>query len=291
MSELLAVLQLPFVQRAAVALAIVAVATAVVGLAMSLRGLEFLGDGLVHAVFPGVVLGYVLGGQSGIVPGAVVAALAATLALGFIMPRVPGGGSDTATAVVLAGAFGLGIVLVSRLDDYTTGLEQVLFGQLLTVSWGDIAAIGVLGALAVLLVAGSWKEQLFVAFDRRGAAAAGLPVRAVDVALNIAIALVVVAAARAVGTLLVLAILITPVATARIAASRIGTVLLTALLVSLGACAAGLFASSALALQTRVAVPPSSFVVLLLVCVYLAVAAAASLLRARRRRRLARAAA
>lgn len=287
MSELLALLQLPFAQRAAIAILLIAVTTAITGLIMNLRGLEFFGDGLVHAVFPGVVLGYVLRGDEGIVPGSIIAALIATALLSYAARRIPGGGSDAATAVIMAGTFGLGIVLVSRLTDYATGLEQLLFGQLLTVTWGDIAAIAVLGALAVALIAFSWKGQLFVAFDRRGALAAGMRVTLVDLTLNLAIALVVVATSRAVGTLLVLAILIAPVATARIVSSRLGVVLGLAILVSAVTSLAGLLLSSALSLNARIAIAPSAVVVLLMVAVYLIAAATASALRAWRRRSLA----
>lgn len=267
---------LPFMQHALVALVMLGVVSAVVGVALNLRGLEFVSDGLVHAIFPGVVIGFVAGGAatSGLYLGAIIAALVATAALTWAARR--GAGTDATTAVVLAGTFAIGIVIVSRTDTPAAGLEHLLFGQLLTIGVADLVAIGVLGGLALALVGATWKEQLFLSFDRRGARASGLPALAYELALNLAIALVVVAAARAVGNLLVLAILIAPAAVGRLLSRRVGVIVLISLVTALGASVLGLVVAFELSITARVTASPTSIVVLVLVAVYLAVAAVAS---------------
>lgn len=270
------VFALPFMQNALVAVALLSVVGAVVGVQLNLRGLEFVSDGLVHAVFPGVVIGFVTAGTQGLYVGAIIAALVATAALTWAARR--GAGTDATTAVILAGTFAIGIVIVSRTTTFSASLEHLLFGQLLTVRLGDLVAIAVLGGLALMLVVATWKEQLFLSFDRRGSRAAGYPVLAYELALNLAIALVVVAAARAVGNLLVLAILIVPAAVGRLLSRRVGVIVLLALITSLAGAVVGLLLAFELSVAYAVPASPSSVVVLVLVAVYLAAAVAARII-------------
>ncbi|KAB1645162.1 metal ABC transporter permease [Gulosibacter chungangensis] len=265
----------PFMQQAALALILLAICGAVVGVMLNLRDLEFVSDGLVHAVFPGVVIGLALGGSEAVYVGAIIAALIATVLLTIATNR--GVGTDASTAVLLAGAFALGIVIVSRTTTYSTGVEQLLFGQLLTIGVGDIVIIAVLGVLALLLVGLTWKEQLFISFDRRGAEATGMRVFAFELALNLAIALVVVAASRAVGNLLVLAVLIVPAAVGRLLARRIGSIVLIAVVTALVGSLAGLVGGYWFAVDARLAVSPSGVLVLVLVAIYLVVAGVSTL--------------
>lgn len=265
---------LPFMQQALVALGLLALVSAVVGVHLNLRGLEFVSDGLVHAVFPGVVIGFVTSGMPGLYVGAVIAALVATAALTWVSRR--GSGTDATTAVVLAGTFAIGIVIVSRTTNYATGLEHLLFGQLLTVGVGDIAAIAILGGVALVLVLATWKEQLFLSFDARGARASGLPPIVYELALNLAIALVVVAAARAVGNLLVLAILIVPAAVGRLLSRRVGIISAIALGTALVGAVGGLWLAFELSVTAGVPASPSSVVTLVYVGVYLLAALASS---------------
>lgn len=260
---------LPFMQQALAALLMLAVVSAVVGVAINLRNLEFISDGLVHAVFPGVVIGSALADAQGVYLGAVIAALLAAIALTWVARR--GLGTDATTAVVLAGTFGVGVVLVSKTTTYSTGLEQLLFGQLLTVGPADLTAVALFGGLALAIVGLTWKEQLFTSFDRRAARAAGVPTGIYELLLNIAIALVIVAAARAVGNLLVLAVLIVPAAVGRLVSRRIGTVLAIALATSILSSVSGLILAHQLSIGWGIAASPSAVLVLVLVAVYLLV--------------------
>jgi manganese/iron transport system permease protein len=272
----------PFMQTAAIALAALAVVAAVVGVALNLRELEFVSDGLVHAVFPGVVIGFVAGQGSGtaVYLGAVIAALIATVLLTLAARR--GAGTDASTAVLLAGAFAIGIVIVSRSTNYATGLETLLFGQLLTISHDDLLVIGVLGLIALLIVVFTWKEQVSVAFDSDAAEASGMPVLRYELLLNIAIALTVVAASRAVGNLLVLALLIVPAAVGRLISFRLAVIVPIAAGAALVASFLGLVSGYWLSVDARLNVSPSAVLVLVLVALYLVVAGVTALTRRKR---------
>lgn len=276
----------PFMANAMLVLGILAAAGGLVGVQLNLRGLEFLGDGLVHSIFPGVVIGFLVAGADGTYLGAGIAALAATILLTLAARR--GLGDDAATAVVLSGAFSLGVVIVSTTTQYTGGLEHLLFGQLLTVDASDLAIVAALCAAAAIIVLGTWRGQTMISFDRAGARAAGLGIGLHELALNVAIALVVVAGARAIGNLLVLAILIIPPAVGRLASRRIGWVapisVLAALLPSIG----GLWLAWWLSMHGGANVSPSGLVVIALTAVYLLAAALRTLADAAAGRRASR---
>lgn len=275
----------PFMVNAYLVLAIIAFAGGIVGVQLNLRGREFLGDGLVHAIFPGVVIGFVMAGSDGTYLGAGIAAIIATLLLGAAARR--GLGDDAATAVVLSASFSLGVIIVSTTRQYTGGLEHLLFGQLLTVDQHDLWIVTGLGAVAVLLVALTWRGQLYLSFDRSGARATGLSVQLLELALNFAIALVIVAGARAIGNLLILAVLIIPPAVGCLLTRRIWLMTLITMLAALVPSMVGLWSAYTLSVHENVNVSPTGVVALALTAVYLVAAAYRSLadrLDGRRRR-------
>jgi len=210
---------LPFMARALVVLLVLAVVAGVVGVLVNLRGLEFISDGLTHAVFPGLAIGFAIGGFAGLIPGAAIAALIAAVLL-TLLARA-GVASDSAIAIVLTATFSVGVIVVSRGTDYAGELEALLFGRLLTITPEEVGPIIAVAVVALVTVAVTLKQQLFRAFDPMGSRAAGANDLGLDLALNAAIALVVVAASTAIGTLLVLALLIVPGATARLLSHRL----------------------------------------------------------------------
>lgn len=210
---------LPFMARALVVLAVLSLVAGLVGVLVNLRGLEFISDGLTHAVFPGIAVGFVWGGRDGLFAGAMVAALLAAVILTLISRRAVA--SDAAIAIVFTAMFSIGVMVVSRSTSYVGQLDQLLFGRLLTVSPTEMVQTVVICGIGLVLVAFTLKEQVFRAFDHTGSAAAGYRPLLLDLLLNAAIALVVVAASSAVGNLLVLAVLIVPGAVARLVTSRL----------------------------------------------------------------------
>ncbi|MBO1901478.1 metal ABC transporter permease [Leucobacter weissii] len=254
--------------RALATLAVLAVAAGVVGIGISFRELEFVSDALVHAVFPGLVIGAALGGAAGVLPGAAVAALAAA-GLFTALDRGRGGpGGDATIAVVLTGLFSLGVVLVSRQDGYVSEMQGMLFGHLLTVTEAQFWQIVAVSAIAAILMLATLRAQLFRAFDPAGFEAAGFRPRAADLVLTIAIALLVVAGAQALGVLMVLALLTVPMAVARLVTRRLGLLVPVAIAVPLLSGALGLWWSFEWSVGSGASVPPGAVVVLLLVAVY-----------------------
>ncbi|WP_232299811.1 metal ABC transporter permease [Leucobacter komagatae] len=275
---------LPFMQRALIAIALLAVAAAIVGVFINFRELEFVSDGLVHAVFPGLVVGSLIGGPAGLLPGAVAAAVLAALLFTLLgrsgsSPARSVGARDAGIAVVLTGLFSLGIVLVSRSESYVSQLQELLFGRILTVTSAQLWQIAVVACFAIAIVLVTRRAQLFRAFDPAGFEAAGFSGFRTDLALNVSVALLVVAGVQALGVLMVVAILVVPVAVARLLTSRLALLAPVAALVTLAAGAAGLWGSFEWSLRGSVSASPGAMIVLSLVALYGVAAAGAVLLR------------
>ncbi|MEU7869905.1 metal ABC transporter permease [Dactylosporangium sp. NPDC049140] len=273
-----------FMARALLELLLLAVLAGVVSVHVLTRRLGFAADTVTHTVFPGVVLGFVTAGPGGVFPGALLAA-AVTAVLLTALTRVRGVTDDTALAVLLAAMFAVGVVLVSRRTSYTADLTAFLFGRLLTVTAGQIARTALVAAVVLAALALLHKELVLRAFDPAAAAALGYPIGRLDLVLNLAVALVVVAAAQAVGTILVIALLVVPAATGRLVADRIAPI------TAVGVAAAVLSGGAGLAVSYRASVTyglrlaGGATVVLTLVAVYLVTMLAAALNRAWRHRK------
>ena len=266
-SSPLDVFALPFMWRALVTVGILAVAAGIVGLFISFRELEFVSDGLVHSVFPGLVVGSMVGGTALLLPGAVVAAILAAVLFTVIEHR-GGVGADAAIAVVLTGLFSLGVVLVSRQEGYVAQLQELLFGRLLTVTETQLWQILVVALVAVAIVAVTWRTQLFRSFDAAGAEAAGFRLLRADLTLGVAVALLVVAGVQALGVLMVIALLTIPMAAARLLTRRFALLIPIAVLLPLVVGVAGLWISFEWSITGGATVSPGAVVVLLLVAAY-----------------------
>ena len=258
----------PFMGRALAEIALLAVICGPVSVLVFVRRLSFVSDALTHTVFPGVVIGFAAAGIEGVFLGALVAGVltAAVLTVLTRGARLP---DDAATAVVLTAMFSVGVVLVSRRTSYTSDLTSFLFGRLLTVTPQQIAETAV---LAVVILGGllvTARALVFRAFDPEGAAAAGFRVGRLDLWLNVLLALVVVAAVRAVGTILVVALLIVPAAAARMVSARLAVMAGVGGVLVLAAGYLGLLLSWTASLRYEVALTSASAVVLLLVLFYL----------------------
>jgi manganese/iron transport system permease protein len=229
-----------FMRRAFVVAMLAGVVCAVVGTFVVLRGMAFIGDAVAHAVFPGVAAGYVL--HANLALGGAVAGLATALTIvGVSQNRRLR--EDTVIGVFFAFAFGLGIVLVSTQRSYTGDLASFLFGQILGISDGDVVTVAAVGALLVTTTLLLRKELVTVSLDRETAAAAGLPVFRLDALLYAMVTIAIVISLQAVGNILVLALLITPAAAARMLTDRLGVMMLLAALLSASSALVGLYLS------------------------------------------------
>lgn len=258
---------LPFMWRAAAVLAGLTLAAGLIGVFVNLRGLEFLSDGLTHAVFPGVAAGFMFAGTGGVLYGAIIAAALATVFLTLLSHRKVT--SDAAIAIMLTAMFSIGVIIVSRSHDVSASLEQLLFGHLFTVTPTEVIITLIVCAVAFALIFATLRGQVFTAFDMRGAQAAGYRPLALTLVLNIAIACVVVAASIAVGNLLVLAVIIVPGAIARMWTRGLGGLFAGAVIFAVVAGTVGLLASFTISVGADVAVPGGATVAIVFVLGYL----------------------
>ena len=218
MSTLLDPFQLPFMQRAAVEIALLAPLAGVLGAQIVLRRLAFYTHGVGTATFPGLVLA----GPAGV--PATVAALGTGLLFAATLERLGRFARvayDAATALLLVAALAIGIVLASDVFGSGAEVDQLLFGTLLAIGPDELELTAV--AVALVAVAALAFRRTWVAsgFDAEGGRALGLRVAAGDAALLAAIAIAVVSALDAVGALLVSAVLVIPAATARLFATSV----------------------------------------------------------------------
>jgi manganese/iron transport system permease protein len=268
--------RLPYMQRALLEVLLLGALAGVVGVFVVLRRLAFVADALTHTVFPGVVIAHLLD-RSLLLGALAFGVLTAVLLTGIGANRRVG--ADAALAILLTSFFSLGVVLVSRTPSYTADLTVFLFGRVLAVDRADLLqslalALVVLGTLWALR-----KELVLRAFDPEGAAAMGYRTATLDLVLNLLIALVVVAAVKAVGTVLVVALIIVPAAAARLLADRVATT--AALAGALGALGGwlGLAASYEVSVGHGVRLASGATIVVVLVALFALAAAVAPLRR------------
>jgi len=210
--------QYPFMLRALWASLIVGVVCPVLGTYVVLRGMAFLGDALAHIILPGVVLAFLLGLPLAL--GALAVGVLAALAINAISARAELR-EDAAIGVVFAGAFALGVALLSLQRSYAVDLTHILFGDLLGVSSADLVLMGALGALVLLVVVAFYKEFLVLSFDPLLATTLRLPVSFLKNLLLVLLAVVIVMSLQVVGVALVLAMLVTPASAAYLWSRRL----------------------------------------------------------------------
>jgi len=244
----------PLMQRALLEAIMTGALAGVVGVHVVLRRLSFFTMSLTHATFPGLVIAELLG--ISLFTGTAVFGLV-VVALIALLGRVRVLDSSTATGVVLAGGFALGVVLISSQPGFTKDLTAFLVGSILTVQTSDLVVTAAVGVAVVTVLAVLHKELVLGAFDPANLAALGYPVLLLDGALLVAIELTVVAAIPAVGTILAVALIVAPAATARLWTDRIGMSMVIASTVGALSGAVGLALSS----QWDIAAGPTIVVV------------------------------
>jgi manganese/iron transport system permease protein len=240
MEALLEPLAFQFFQRALVASVLAGVVCAVVGSYVVLKGLAFIGDAIAHAAFPGVVVAFMLGAPYAI--GGGVAAFLTAVSIGWISRRARIR-VDTAIGVVFAGTFALGILLYSLIQGFVGDLFGFLVGNVLAISSGDLVGLVVLGVAVLIVVFVFWKELLYSTFDPLGAAASGLPVSGLEYLFLGLVALTIVVSLQAVGIILVVAMLVTPAATAQLLTVRFSRLIVLASAIGAATSVIGLYLS------------------------------------------------
>jgi manganese/iron transport system permease protein len=203
-------LSYPFMQRALMVSLLVAAVCAVLSCYLVLKGWSLMGDAISHAVLPGIVVAYVLAIPLAI--GAFVAGLSCALATGYLKEnsRIK---EDTVMGIVFSGMFGFGLVLFTKVET-EQHLNHILFGNVLGVTTRDLIETAIVAGGTLLIVLLKWRDLLLYCFDPNHARSIGLPVRVLHYGLLVLLALTIVASLKAVGIILVIAMLIGPGATA-----------------------------------------------------------------------------
>ncbi|WP_182907244.1 metal ABC transporter permease [Microbispora sp. H13382] len=229
------------VNRALVEAVLVGVLGGVVGVFVVARRLPFFTMALTHATFPGIVVAAMLGVNlylgGGLFGLLVVAAV-------LLFGRGRGQDFGTATGIALSGGFALGVVLVSAQDGFTKDLAAYTVGDLLAVGTGDLVATAAVTVGVLLLLALVGKELLLAAFDPVGAAALGLPTLLLDFALLTIVEVTVVATVPALGTILAVALIVGPAATARLLTDRLAVLFPGAAAIGVACALAGVWVST-----------------------------------------------
>ncbi len=229
-----------FFVRALIAATLVGTVCAVVGTYVVLKGLAFIGDAVSHAAFPGVVIAFMLAAPYYL--GAAIAAVATALSIGFVTRRARIR-VDTAVGVLFAGTFALGVFLYSTIQGFVMDLMGMLFGNVLLISSGDLVGLVGLGLLVLAVVAVLWKELLYATFDPLGAAASGIRVDRLELLFLTLVAITIVVSLQAVGIILVVAMLVTPAATAQLLTVRFTRLMLAAAAIGVVSAILGLYVS------------------------------------------------
>lgn len=228
-----------FMQRALIVAVLIGAVCSVLSCYLILRGWSLMGDAISHAVLPGIVLAVVTGLPIAI--GAFASGLSCALLTGYLKEnsRVK---EDTVMGIVFSGMFGLGLVLMTKIET-DQHLMHILFGNMLGVTWRDVIETGLIAGVTFLVVIAKQRDLLLYCFDPQHARAIGLPVRIIHYGLLVLLALTIVAALKAVGVILVVAMLATPGATAYLLTNRFDHMLALSAAVAIGSSVLGTLVS------------------------------------------------
>lgn len=226
--------------------------SAIVGSFSYLKKQSLVGDAVAHAILPGVVLAFFLGGEKNpwyLVSGALITGLMAHYGIEYIQ-RYSKLKPDTAIALVLSVFFGIGIMLMSLLQDAGvaggSGLDRFLLGKAAAITQQDLWAFGALALFLILGVLLFYKGFQLMAFNEDFARAAGLPVEGVRTALTVLTVLAITLGIQTVGVVLMAALLITPAAAARAWTSNLPRLIVLSAIMAGASAALGTYVSSAL---------------------------------------------
>ena len=254
-----------FMQRGMLASILVGIVCAVVGTYVVLRGMAFFGDALAHTILPGIALGYLVSGgaREPLFWWALGTAIIAALGIGAISKNSEIK-EDTAIGIIFAGMFALGIALISTVRTYAVDLSHFLFGDVLSVSSQSLWLILIFSGLVLLIIFAFYKEFTTLSFDPILAATLRLPVGMLNNLLLALIAVTVAVSLQTVGVALMVAMLVTPAATAYLLTHRLSTMMSLAAVIASLSGIIGLYFSYYLSIASGAAVVLTATVFFLL---------------------------
>jgi manganese/iron transport system permease protein len=237
-------LQYAFMARGLIAAIMVGIVCAVMGTYVVLRGMAFFGDALAHAILPGIAIGYLVGNgaREPLFWWALISAILSSLGIGAIT-RSTKIKEDTAIGIIFAGMFALGVALISTVRSYSVDLTHFLFGDVLGVRVNDLWLIAIFGGVVLIGILAFYKEFMVLSFDPILAATLRLPARLLENLLLILIAITIVVALQTVGVALMVAMLVTPAASAYLLTKRLPVMMGIAALIASISGVVGLYIS------------------------------------------------
>ncbi len=259
----------PFMIRGLLAAILVGIVCATVGVYIVLRGMAFFGDALAHAILPGVAVGYLVGGgnQTILFWFALVTAMITAIGIGVIS-KGAALKEDTSIGIVFAGMFALGIALISTVRGYAVDLAHFLFGNVLGVSSQDLWLIFIFGAIVLLTIILFYKEFLVISFDPVLAATLRIPADFLNYLLFVLLAITIVVSLQTVGVALMLAMLVTPPATAYLLTRRLPAMMVTSAAIGAFSGVVGLYLSYYVSVASGAAIVLVSTAIFLLVAMF-----------------------
>ena len=198
-----------------------------------------MGDAVSHSVLPGVVIAYVIGFPYAI--GAFVAGMICAMVTGFLS-RNSRLKEDTVMGIVFSSMFALGLVMLTKIES-DVHLDHILFGDVLGLNWQDVLETGIITLVVAASIAIKGRDLIVFVFDHQHAKVIGLPVTALHYGLLALLSLTIVGALKAVGMILVIAMLIAPGAIAHLMTQRFELMMAVAVSVSLSCSIAGVYLS------------------------------------------------
>lgn len=240
MTWLLDPFSLEFVQRALLGGVLVAVLCGVAGTWVIVRGMAFLGEALAHGMLPGVALATVLGLP--VLLGAAASAVVMSLGIGVLQRRARLS-YDTSIGLLFVAMLALGVVVISHSGSFATDATSILFGDVLAITSADLGLLAGATIVGVGLAAAFHRPLLALALDPRLAAVLGLGPRSAQAVLVGLVTLAVVASYQAVGSLLVVGLLLAPAVAAGHWTSRLPTRMVLSAVIGVLAVAVGLLVS------------------------------------------------
>jgi manganese/iron transport system permease protein len=234
----------PLLARSMEAAIIVGIISGVLGTYVVVRGMAFFGDALAHAILPGVAFMYqrTNGRTDDLFWGGLAAGILSALGIG-LLTRHEKIKEDTAIGVVFAASFALGIAMISRIDNYAGDLTHILFGQILGVSQSDLNLIRLFGLGVLVVVALCYKEFMIISFDPTLARTLRMPTELFRLLLLVLIAVTIVVSLQTVGIALMVALLVTPAATANLMTRRLLPMMLVSALIGAASSIIGFYVS------------------------------------------------
>lgn len=215
----------PFMQRVLLAGVLAVFTTSLIGTWVVLRGLTFMGDALAHGVIPGIAVAFALGAS--LTLGAIASAIVMTAGIALVHRKAKLR-EDAGIGLLFVGMLALGVVILSRLPNFSSSVSTILFGDALGVTWSDVRVQAAAAVVTLVLVAVFYRPFLVLSFNEQKAELLGLRPGLSHIVMLGLLTLAIISAFQTVGTLLVFALIVAPPAAASLIARRVPTMMLTA---------------------------------------------------------------